>query len=169
MAKKVLVVYGTKYGSTGEIAEKIGETLKKEGIQADVMAAGKAADVSKYNAFVIGSAVYIGMWRKEAVKFVNNNLELLKKKPVWVFSSGPTGEGDIKTLMAGWEYPNKLKKAFAEIKPRDNGIFHGKADPDKLGFFNKWILKNVKAPTGDFRKWDEIEAWAKKIAKEMKK
>lgn len=169
MAKKVLVVYGTKYGATGEIAERIGETLKKEGLEADVLAAGKAGNISKYDAFVIGSAVYIGMWRKDAVKFVRNNLELLKKKPVWIFSSGPTGEGSIEELMAGWTVPGKLKNDFAEIKPRDNGLFHGKADPDKLGFFNKWILKNVKAPTGDFRKWDEIEAWAKKIAGELKK
>ncbi|NLE09353.1 MAG: protoporphyrinogen oxidase [Dehalococcoidales bacterium] len=169
MSKNVLVTYGTKYGATGEIAEKIGETLKKEGLQADVCSAGKVGDIAKYDAFVIGSAVYIGMWQKDAVKFVQNNLDLLMKKPVWIFSSGPTGDGDIQTLMAGWEYPNKLKHAFAQIKPRGNGLFHGAADPEKLNFLYKWTLKNVKAPTGDFRKWPEIEAWAKAIAAELKK
>jgi hypothetical protein len=38
-----------------------------------------------------------------------------------------------------------------------------------MNFLYKWILKNVKAPTGDFRKWPEIEAWAKAIAAELKK
>lgn len=168
MAKKVLVAYGTKYGATSEIANKIGELLRKENIQTDILPAGSAGDLSQYRAFVIGSAVYIGQWRKDAVSLVSKNVDLLSANPVWLFSSGPTGKGDVNDLMKGWKYPGKLKSAIERIKPRGIAIFHGAADEKKLNFFLRFILKRVKAPTGDFRDWEMITVWAKKIAGELK-
>lgn len=169
MADKVLVAYGTKYGATKEIAEKIGEILKGEGIPADVLPADRTTDPGQYNAFVIGSAIYMGFWRKEAIIFVENNINILTKCQVWIFSSGPTGEGDITEQMKDWKYPPKLKLAIEQIKPKDITAFHGAADPAKLTLIHKAILKMVKAPTGDFRKWDVIESWAKDIAEQLKK
>ena len=43
-------------------------------------------------------------------------------------------------------------------------VLAGAADPDKLRGFDRWVLKQVKAPTGDFRDWDAIAAWAAEIA-----
>jgi hypothetical protein len=34
---RLLVAYGTKHGSTAEIAERIGETLRSDGHEADVL------------------------------------------------------------------------------------------------------------------------------------
>ncbi len=47
-------------------------------------------------------------------------------------------------------------------------IFHGAADENKMGRLDKWMLKNVKAPLGDFRDWEAIEAWARAIAENLK-
>ena len=169
MTQKVLVAYGSRYGGTAEIAEEIGKVLKEEGLEVDVRSADHAVNAARYDAFIIGSGVYAGMWRKEAVNLVNNNEKMLSDKPVWIFSSGPTGEGDVKDLMSGWEYPAKIRKAVETIKPRDITAFHGVVYPDKLTFFHKLVLKMVKAPSGDFRKWDTISGWAKGIAGELKK
>ncbi|HEY95017.1 MAG TPA: hypothetical protein G4O15_08780 [Dehalococcoidia bacterium] len=169
MAKKILVAYGSKYGGTAEIAEEIGKVLKQEALEVDVHSADHVSNPARYDAFVIGSGVYAGMWRKEAVNFVKNNEKLLADKPVWIFSSGPTGEGDIKDLMSGWEYPGKIRPAIESIKPREITVFHGVADPEKMSFFDKLILKMVKAPSGDFRKWEAITDWAKGIAAELNK
>ncbi len=168
MSQKVLVAYGTRYGATAEIAEKIGEVLREADIQTDVIPAGNAGDLSGYGAFVIGSAVYVGRWTNNAVNLVEQNIEVLAGHPVWIFSSGPTGEGDIKDLMSGWEYPGKLRPAFERIKPRDITVFHGTADPDRMSFLNKIVLKMVKAPTGDFRNWDVITDWANGIISSLK-
>jgi len=64
MANKVLVAYGSKYGSTAEIAEKIGHVIADEGFQVDVLSADKVKNVTDYQGVVIGSAAYIGNWRK---------------------------------------------------------------------------------------------------------
>ena len=29
----------------------------------------------------------------------------LSQKPVWLFSSGPTNEGDLEVLLEGWKFP----------------------------------------------------------------
>ena len=50
------------------------------------------------------------------------------------------------------------------IHARDIAIFHGAADPKKLNLIEKWMLKNVKAPLGDFRDWNAITAWASAIS-----
>lgn len=166
MAQRILVAYGSKYGATREIAEKISETLRDAGLEVEVLPADRAGDPSSYKAVVLGSAVYAGRWRKEAARFLQANEGTLAKRPVWIFSSGPTGEGDPLELVKGWRLPDALKPVADRIKPRDITVFHGAMDPGKLNFFEKLILKMVKAPTGDFRDWDTIAAWASGIARD---
>jgi menaquinone-dependent protoporphyrinogen oxidase len=169
MEPKVLVTYGTKYGSTAEIAQKIGEVLKQEGLQADVVDARKAGDPSAYNAVIIGSAVYIGMWRKEVTNFIKKNAGVLAQKPVWIFSSGPTGPGNPVKMMQGWIIPKGIKSTIDSIKPRDITVFHGATNESKWNLLEKMAMKNVKAPLGDFRDWNAVTAWANSIAAAMKK
>jgi menaquinone-dependent protoporphyrinogen oxidase len=167
MENQVLVAYATKYGATAEIAEKIGQVLREAGLRAEVIPADRVGDIAAYDAVVLGSAVYIGRWRKEAAKFLKANVKDLAQKPVWLFSSGPTGEGDPVELTQGWQFPGTLQVLADQVQPRDVALFHGSADVDKMSFIEKWMIKNVKSPTGDFRDWEAIRAWAAAIADEL--
>lgn len=109
MDKKILVAYATKYGSTAEIAQKIGEVLINSGLDADILPVDRVRDLDLYKAVVLGSAVYIGQWRKEAAKFLKSNEKKLINKVVWLFSSGPAGVGDPVELMNGWRFPAGLQ------------------------------------------------------------
>jgi menaquinone-dependent protoporphyrinogen oxidase len=75
MNRQVLVTYASKYGATAEIAEKIGEVLRQEGVPADVLPVKQVDDLTPYTAVILGSAVYIGRWRKEAVKFLEADVQ----------------------------------------------------------------------------------------------
>jgi menaquinone-dependent protoporphyrinogen oxidase len=167
MGKKVLVAFATKYGATAEIAEKIGQVFRGAGLETDVLPADRVDDLALYKAVVLGSAVYIGKWRKEALKFLQANEKLLAERPVWLFSSGPTGEGNPVELLNGWRYPESLQPIVDHIQPRDIAVFHGAVLTDKMNFIEKFMIKNVKTPIGDFRDWQAITAWAKKIADEL--
>jgi len=164
MSGKVLVAYATKYGATAEIAGKIGESLRGAGLEAEVAAVDRAGDVAQYEAVIVGSAVYIGSWRKEAANFLKANEQKLTGMPVWLFSSGPTGEGDPVTLLKGWRFPQGLQPIADNIKPRDIAVFGGALDAKRLNVIEKFMIKNVKAPIGDFRDWAAITAWATGIA-----
>lgn len=167
MNERVLVTYATKHGATGEIAEKIGEVLREAGLPTDVAPTYQVGDVTPYAAVVLGSAVYIGRWRKQAVKFLQDNEDALTHKAVWLFSTGPTGTGDPEELLKGWRFPENVQPLADHIQPRDIAVFHGVLNPDDLNFLEKWMIKNVKAPTGDFRDWDAISAWAMGIAQTL--
>jgi menaquinone-dependent protoporphyrinogen oxidase len=164
MSGKVLVAYGTKYGATVGIAEKVGEVLRGAGLEVDVVAADRAGDVAPYAAVVLGSGVYIGSWRKEAASFLKANESRLAGMPVWLFSSGPTGEGDPVTLLKGWRFPQGLQQTADNIRPRDIAVFGGLVDAKKLNPIERFMLKRMKAAMGDFRDWGAITNWANGIA-----
>jgi menaquinone-dependent protoporphyrinogen oxidase len=168
MNKKVLVAYASKYGATKEIAEKIGQMLKDAGIAVEVQPADRVKDLGAYQAVVLGSAVYIGGWRKAAARFLKANEKALAEKIVWLFSSGPTGQGDPVELVKGWRFPKALQHIADRVKPVDIALFQGAAFPEKMSPIGRWMIKNVKAPLGDFRDWNAITVWAGTIATTLK-
>ena len=168
MDDQVLVAYATKYGATKEIAEEIGRILRQAGLLTDVLPVDKVSNLSPYRAVVLGSAVYIGHWRKEAVKFLQANEKALAERRVWLFSSGPAGEGDAVELLQGWRFPEAQQPIVDRIRPHDVTVFHGDVDMNKLNFLERTMVKNVKSPIGDFRDWDAITSWAQVIAGELK-
>jgi len=163
MNEKILVTYGTKYGATAEIAEKVAEVLQSEGAGVDVMEVKHVKSLAPYSAVVLGSAVYMGFWRKEMARFVKKQAAKLAQKKTWIFVSGTTSEGDPVKDLEGRLYPPNLQPAMDIIKPVDVTAFHGAIDLGKLNGFEKWVIKKVNAPIGDFRDWDMITAWAETI------
>jgi menaquinone-dependent protoporphyrinogen oxidase len=169
MNRNTLVTYASKYGSTKEIAERIGGVLRQADLPVDVFPVDGTLDITSYEAIILGSAIYIGKWQKEAVEFLRVNEKILANRPVWIFSSGPTGEGDPVELVEGLRFPVALQPFVDRIHPRDLAVFHGFINPDKINFIEKWSIKRlVKKPFGDFRNWDAITAWATSIAESLK-
>jgi menaquinone-dependent protoporphyrinogen oxidase len=163
----VLVAYASKYGATAEIAQKIGDVLRAAGVPVTVLSVENVRDVSSYDAVVLGSAVYTGHWLKEAVAFLETNEKILATKPVWFFSSGPTGDGDPVNIMHGWRFPEAQQPIADRIKPKSTAFFHGKIDLHNLHFAEKLMMTAVRAKGGDFRDWESISTWAKEIATQL--
>jgi menaquinone-dependent protoporphyrinogen oxidase len=157
---KVLVTYASKHGSTQEIAEFIARTLTELGQDVDCLPVDSAPDPGRYEAVVLGSAVYIGSWLNEASAFARGNADRLASLPVWLFSSGPMGT----ELDDEEEQPKELEELRNRIRPRDHRVFFGALDPEKLGFGERMVVKAVRAPTGDFRNWEDIRDWSGGIA-----
>lgn len=169
-----LVVYASKHGATQGIAERIAEVLDAAGEQAQVRQAAEAVDLAGWSAFVIGSAVYLGHWQKDAAEFVRRNQAVLADRPVWLFSSGPLGteatdaQGQELTVTS---VPAEIAEFTEAIRPREHHVFFGALTPGGIGFTGR-ALRILPAgrkmlPVGDFRDWDEIEAWAATIATDL--
>lgn len=165
MDRNFLITFASRYGATKEIAERIAEVFRQAELQTDVYPVDGIRDLKLYKAVILGSAVYMGKWRKEAVEFLQIHEKSLAHRPVWLFSSGPTGDGDPVELVGRKRLPAVLQPIADRIHPCDIAVFHGFINPDKINFIEKWAIKSlVKKPFGDFRDWDSIDSWARSIA-----
>jgi len=133
------------------------------GLQVEVQPVETAGDLEQYQAIVIGSAVYFGAWMHEAVDFVRRNRARLAERPVWLFSSGPTGEATPSDPTA----LRSVAELHTAIGPRGHRVFRGALDRHQLSFPERVIVRGVKAPEGDYRDWDTISVWAESIARAL--
>lgn len=165
---KILVVYASKHNSTAEIGTVIGEVLQRAvELQVEVRPVEEVKEITPYDVIVLGSAVYMAQWQPAATDFLKQHEQELAQRPVWLFSSGPIGQGDPATLLKGWEFPETLQSIVTRIKPRHIALFHGSLDTTKLNILERTTMKLVHAPTGDSRDWTTIRAWAESIAQAL--
>ncbi|WP_405810866.1 flavodoxin domain-containing protein [Streptomyces sp. NBC_00210] len=164
MNARVLVAYGTKNGSTAEIADVIADALKEAGLRSETRPAAAARDVTEYDAVVLGGALYAGRWHRDAVRFARRHEHSLAERPVWLFSSGPldasAGERDIPPVPSA-------ARAATLLDAREHVTFGGRLEEGARGFIARMIVKQGRG--GDFRDMERIRAWARGIAKEISK
>ncbi|MDJ0954538.1 MAG: flavodoxin domain-containing protein [Acidimicrobiia bacterium] len=170
---KVLVAYASRHGATAGIAKRIAERMKASGVDAVAEEVTGLRDVSAYDAYVVGSAAYMFRWLKEATRFVKRNARTLEERPLWLFSSGPTGTDlvdekgrDIFEAMRPKEF-----ETFRNLAPIDTKVFFGawKGNEEPKGAAERFLNLMPESwkediPVGDFRDWDAIDAWADEIA-----
>jgi menaquinone-dependent protoporphyrinogen oxidase len=164
---KLLIAYASKHGSTAEIARMIGETLRINGMQNDVRTVQEVEDLAEYNALILGSAMYAGEWMDDALDFLHKYQSSLIDMPLWLFSSGPVGEGDPLQLLDGMAVPESVDRLTANLDVREKQVFHGKIDLRKLTLAEMMLFKSVGARTGDYRQWDMIKLWSQSIRDEL--
>jgi menaquinone-dependent protoporphyrinogen oxidase len=165
--KKILLAYASKAGATGEAAVIIGKEIAEQGAIVEVRQIDSVSDVSRYDAFVLGTAIRAGKPLSEFTKFITKNKKILNEKPVAIFLTCMTLSKDTP------ETRKKVEKYFDTVKmnisPKAEGYFGGRMDYSKLNFLTKFIVMNiVKIPEGDFINEKKLKKWAVSTANEIK-
>ena len=158
----VLVAYSSKRGSTAEIAETVAATLRREGLGVCLERAEDVASLERYDAVVLGSAVYMKRWRGDARHFLKKHRKALKQMPLWAFSSGPVG--DPSSENPEWAEPPRIAEKVEELGGREHVVFGGCLPAEPEGFMEKAMVKGTPKEFRDRRDWAEIRDWAKQIA-----
>jgi menaquinone-dependent protoporphyrinogen oxidase len=155
---KVLVTAASRHGSTEDVAAAIARVLRLRGLDAEDVPPAEVHDLTRYDAFVIGSAVYADRWLPAATAFVDRFGVRLSDRPVWLFSSGPIGapptlvqDPDVEILMAA-------------TGAREHRVFAGRIDQHDLTTSELAALRALDAAAGDYRDWAAITEWATEIA-----
>lgn len=161
----VLVAYASKRGSTAEIAETVAATLRREGLKVCLEPAGEVRNLERYDAVVLGSAVYMKRWQGDARHFLKKHRKALRQKPFWVFSSGPVG--DPAQDNPDWIEPPKLAEKVEELGGKDHVVFGGCLPTEPKGFMERAMVEGTPKEYRDRRDWDEIRGWAKQIAEQL--
>jgi menaquinone-dependent protoporphyrinogen oxidase len=158
----VLVAYSSKRGSTAEIAETVAATLRREGLGVCLERAEDVGSLERYDAVVLGSAVYMKRWRGDARHFLKKHRKALKQMPLWAFSSGPVG--DPSQDNPEWTEPPRIAEKVEELGGREHVVFGGCLPAEPAGFMEKAMVEGTPREYRDRRDWAEIRDWAKQIA-----
>jgi len=159
MATQVLIATASRHGSTFDIADEIARVLSRRGCVVVDKAADEVDAIERFDAVIVGSAVYMGRWLPEALSFVTRNAQELAKRPVWLFSSGPIGEPPQPE-----GEPQGMTEMIQRVHARGHRTFPGRLDPDRLGLGEKVVVGMLRAPKGDFRDFPAVTSWAEEIA-----
>lgn len=165
MPARVLVAYASKKGSTAWIAMAIAKELQAMGLVAIVTEMKDVLSLDGYQGVIIGAPVYAGTVMKDLAGFVSHQKDALALLPVAAFTAGiapvypKTGEIT--------EFTRQLEDALRPITPIAVTMFAGNLDPGRLSFVERGLTTLLKVPTGDFRDWDAIAAWARILPEKM--
>jgi menaquinone-dependent protoporphyrinogen oxidase len=160
---RVLVTAASRHGGTAEVAHAIAMALEHAGITVDERRPEDVGHLNAYDGVVLGSAIYAGHWLKPATELVERTSSRMRTLPVWLFSTGP-----IVDPLKPEGSPLDITAMSEQSGARDHRIFGGRLDKGQLGLGEKVLVRMVGATEGDYRQWDEINAWAMEIAASLK-
>ncbi len=157
---RVLIAHASKYGSTAEVAEAVGDTLADCGFDCDVVQAQGVEVIDGYDLVVLGSGLYMTRLHKDAQRFLKRHRKALARVPFAVFAMGPLSAEPREIDKVRPQLEHALAQ-MPELHPFATAIFGGVIVPERLHFpFNRM-------PAGDHRDWDEIRRFAGSLAAEI--
>jgi menaquinone-dependent protoporphyrinogen oxidase len=159
---RILIAYASRLGSTREIAQVIGKVLARRGIGVEVRPVEEVEHLEGYQAVMVGSPIREGQWLPEARDFVQTHRDALRQLPLVYFAvsglmSNPTPEHFH-------EVYGYLSEVRAMAEPWEVGIFAGSLDYDRLEPHQLVKVLSKGLPKGDFRRWQDVQAWAEDVA-----
>lgn len=165
MAKRLLIAYASRAGSTAGVADAVARTLAQRGLRVDVRPMREVERVEPYAAVVAGSAIQ-GGWLPEAMQFLHDHQGELARRPFAAFLACIT-----LAMRGGESYRAALGKHMepvrALLRPVSEGCFAGALDLSALPLVDSWKMRVPVAlglfPEGDHRDWEKIHAWAEDL------
>ena len=167
---KILSAYASVHGSTGEIAQFIGQILKEHNHDVVVKEVTQITSVSEYDACILGSPIHGGMWLTEMSRFIARFERELASRPVFFYITcirvlEPDGYAHVQE--------NYLYKAVLEdagVQLDQVGIFAGKLDLESIDWRERWTLslrydgkEDLDSHNKDFRDWQAIRGWVNAV------
>lgn len=172
---RVLIIFGSAYGHTERIAQRIALGLGQAGhdvrcIKGDRLPADLALE--DYDAAVLAASVRYGRYQRYIEAFVRRHLARLNAMPsAFVSVCGAAGSpGDGPNLAQQY-----LAKFLRETgwQPRTTRSFAGDLAYTRYPFLVRWMMKAISRRTGrptdtsrdyDFTNWDDVERFARELA-----
>ena len=165
IGKRVVVVYASKYGSTEEISQAIGETFRKRGLRVDVVSVDKEPSLADAALVIAGSPIYAGRVRSSLAGYFEAHRAQLAERDVALFAvSASVAEDPEANRPAVLQALAPLGEGLGIVA---RGVFGGVLDLRKLPLPSRLLVKAMKAKTGDFRDWDAISVWSQALADKL--
>jgi len=167
-----LIIYSSTDGHTKTICERITNNLDDENlVKITSLKDANKLDLFEFDKIIIGASIRYGKHSKELYKFIELNKNVLDQKESIFFSVNVVARKLEKNSPETNPYIKKFLK-ISKWKPKKIGVFAGKVDYPKYGFFDKYIIKLImfitKGPTDtsqsyEFTDWSKVDDFAKEL------
>ena len=193
VGKKVLIGYGTRYGATEEVVNRIAEIIHQDGNQVQVENLKKNKNPpspQEFDGVIIASGIRCSEWTKESKNYINKYKKQLRdqEKIFGLFVCSILAVTNYKEAVNSFLRQNLVKVGI----PDDNNriiydAFGGVMDftkTSKIGIFDKkglqlWAkelnnetegpFKYEEEGKNDFRDWEKISEYAENFNKMLNK
>jgi menaquinone-dependent protoporphyrinogen oxidase len=172
---KILVVYGTAYGQTQRIAQRIVDQLTVRGHRVCLYKGDDLPSnllVDEYDAFVMAASIIRGRHQRYIREFVRRHAVRLNAVPSAFVSVSGAAQG---SLAQAREYIDVFLQQTG-WHPRFAASFAGAMAYTQYGPVLRWITKIVSRRRGgptdttrdhDFTDWDAVDRFAERLAKAL--
>jgi menaquinone-dependent protoporphyrinogen oxidase len=167
---RILVLYGTTEGHTRKIANTIGDTMRGDGLDVDVVHIDEAEpDPSHYAAVIVAASVHAGGYQKPVVRWTRAHASQLTRIPtafvsvcLAILSKNEDGRKEAEAI------PQRF---LEEVKwhPTVVKIVAGALPYTQYSFFTRWIMKRIVASAGgdtdtskdyEYTDWNDVRNFA---------
>ena len=147
---RVLVLYGTTDGHTFAIAQAIGDTLFKGGVDADIIEAGTINPiVDQYVGVIVAASVHAGRYQKDVERWVRAHAAEFGSRPTAFVSvclsvletSNPQAAADRDAIVA--RFVDATGWTPGVVKHVAGALFY-----TRYNLFKRWIMKRIVAKAG---------------------
>ena len=181
---RVLIAYGSRWGSTEEIADRLAGFLGEEGVEADLLDVKKDRrwpSLEGYDGVMVGSSVKVTKWMREPLQFLRRKADELRGKKVALFVSCMSMLTDpdhartdlLEKVAESTGVEAVLMEAFGPVIDMGPG--------SRMGFLDKKIAQSVMLGLSkdkglefdadgrnDLRDWERVKDFAHRFAESLK-
>ena len=169
---KTLIIYSTTDGQTRKICGRIARASDSTDLFKIIpVEETQKENLSIFDNIIIGASIRYGKHNISVHNFIKKNKNILENKSTAFFTVNVVARKPDKNKPD----TNPYMKKFLELsgwKPDKLGVFAGKIDYPKYGFFDKQIIRLImlitKGPTDtsqtyEFTDWDKVKQFSMNI------
>lgn len=159
---RILIAYATRAGSTRDVAGILADEFRTLGCDVEAVDLAKVKpSVTDFHMVVVGSGINAGAWFSEAVAWVRTHARELSAMPVAVFNV---------CLNAADDSDGKREETLAyndpvavTLSPVASESFAGRYAPERVGWFQRVLLRTMQKSEQDHVDPARIRAWAQEL------
>ena len=176
---RILVLYGTTEGHTRKVANAIGDTMRANGLDVDIVHVDETEpDPAQYAAVIVAASVHGGGYQKPIVNWVREHATQLNRIPtafvsvcLAVLSKNEAGRNEANAI------PQRMFSA-TQWRPASIKIVAGALLYTHYNFFIRWIMKRIVASAGgdtdtsrdyEYTDWQDLKGFAEEFGRRLTK
>jgi menaquinone-dependent protoporphyrinogen oxidase len=172
---RILVLYGTTDGQTAKIARYLGDTLREQGAEVDIIDARTASPhPDKYTAIVVAASVHAGGYQRAVRRWARAHAPELNEKPT----------AFVSVCLAVLQREPKVQQELAAIidrflastrwRPMMTKIVAGALPYTRYNWIKKWVMVRIVRKAGgdtdtrrdyEYTDWIDLRAFAEQFGR----